>query len=97
MLHKKTLFVLLLHVSTTFLTHTIDDQNQKIVLTMEDVEQLIKDIEKDPQLKKNMFLHIHSKEGLEKIIECINNFEECEHFGILGKNNPDHKKIRLLS
>ena len=71
--------------------HSKQNSQPEIMLTLEEVEQLIKDIEQDPQLAKNTFPKAHTKKGLEKIIECINNFDECEHPAILGANNKEHK------
>ncbi|HTM05934.1 MAG TPA: hypothetical protein VL201_01725 [Patescibacteria group bacterium] len=93
MLYKKRLVILSLVFSIVLVANTFDNKNSGTILTLEEVEQLIKDIEKDAQLAKNIFPKAHTKKGLEKIIECINNFDGCDHLAILGSNNKEHKNF----
>lgn len=82
MILKKTIFAILAITNIVLLRsdNKLDpNDQQEVILTLDEIRQY----------------QGNSNTGLKKIIECVNNFDRCDHFGLLeamDQNHPNYKK-----
>lgn len=88
MILKKTIFAILAITNIVLLRsdNKLDpNDQQEVILTLDEIRQY----------QGNLKFGGLSNTGLKKIIECVNNFDRCDHFGLLeamDQNHPNYKK-----